>query len=325
MGLYPGYPQWYVCTVPGFYEISADLTWAPTSAQADYTAQGWIAVAQGAAQALNAGTATPLTVNQYVCPVGSAVRMNSAGITPINAVTERIYLGLGDMVALCGEQNYTAARSSSAGLIGSHMSIRFAGLATSDDRVQVNSSIANGGTVTTNPKVVPGQYVYLNAHTYSYEGSAGGTPFGRRNTDLGCYQGYRTGSAEGSQTAQIVFNSTLISSQLTGHTVTSATLTCQNLNTFYSTGSSLMLGYTTLTPGATTFNPRTTASFYDVYEQKFRPGQKLTFSIPASFVQKFVSGGGTAFILGDAKTTYLSDYGEWQGGPGKWTLTVNYK
>jgi hypothetical protein len=324
MGLYPGWNNWYVCIVPGFYEISASLVWAVTAAQAGYTGQGWIAIAKFAAQALAAGTATPLTVGQYICPVGEAVRFNSSSVTPVcNAIT-RVYLGLGDMVALCGEHNFSSARGTSTATVGSHMSIRFTGLATTDDETEINSALSNGGTVTLVTNPVPGSFTYPNTHTYSYQGKFGTNPYNRRNTDGNCFQGLKGNSDfEGSQTSQIVFNVALIASQLAGKTIKSATLTCTNLTSWYNTGTKLMLGYTTVTPGTNNFH-QTSTTFSNILHQKFFTGQVATFAIPASMVQAFITGGATALVLGDGVTTNLNYFGSWLGGVGSWTLTVNF-
>jgi hypothetical protein len=326
MGLYPGWPGWYVCVVPGYYELSGSVVWSLTGAGlAGYMGEAWFAIAQRAAQALGAGTGTPLTVGSYVCPVGAASRFNASTSNPVCATTTRVYLGLGDMVALCAEQNYTSARGLSTSPVGSQMSIRFVGLATADDRTQFNSSIANGGTVTLAPAVTPGTFTYTSQHTYTYQGPTGWAPYYRRNTDLDCYQGMSGTDNEGSQTAQVVFNSALIASQLSGHTITSATLTCTNKTAAYKTGTRLILGYTTVAPGTAQYQPVSSSSTVNVLQQSFKVGQQLTFAIPVSLVQPFVTGGATAFVLGDAKIKSLNYYGSWQGGADTWILKVKYK
>lgn len=326
MGLISGWPNWYVCTKPGFYEISGSLVWALTGTQNGYMGQAWLAIAKQAAQAIGAGTGNPTTVGAYICPVGESVRWNSASTTPVCNVSTRVYLGLGDMVALCGEHNYTAAHGTSTGTVGSHMSIRFAGLATQDDRTEINSSLAFGGTVSLVTTPTPGVATYQNTHTYSYQGATGFSPNARRNTDLNCYQGVKGNhDSEGSQISQIAFNAALIASQLNTHTITSVTLACTNLTTWYDTGSKLMLGYTTQTPGAATYVPATATDTLNALHQKFKQGQALTFVLPLSIIQAFVTGGATALVIGDSQTTDLNYYGSWQGGPGSWTLTVNYR
>jgi hypothetical protein len=237
-----------------------------------------------------------------------------------------MYLGLGDMVALCAEQNWTGARGTSASPTGSMMSIRFEGLATADDRTQFNTSIANGGVVTLKSPTTPGAFTYANLHTYAYQGEDGFIPYNARAADVYCYQGLNgTGDRQGSQTSQIVFNTALMISQLSGLTITSATMTATNQEVWYSTGSVMMLGHTTVGTGHPTYDPQTPNSTPDVIRQKFKKDQQLTFAIPVTLVQEFVSNGATAFILGDSETTDLDYFGRWAGGPGSWVLTVNHK
>jgi hypothetical protein len=327
MGLIPGYPQWYVCTVPGFYELSGSVVWSLTGAGlAGYTGQAWFAVAQGAAQQLASGTGTPTTTGAYVNPTGSAQRFNASTMNPVNTLSTRMYLGLGDMVALCGEQNFTSSRGTSTSPIGSQMSVRFVGLATADDRTQINSLISSGGTVTLVTGPTPGSFTYVNTHTYSYQGKTGASAYSRRNTDGAAFQCLKGSSDfEGSQTSQIVFNAALIASQLAGKTITSATLTCQNSTAWYKTGTKLMLGTTTVTPGGTSFHPTASNSNVNIMHQKFDVGQQLSFAIPVSMVQAIASGGSTALMLGDSVFTNLEYFGSWNGGPGSWTLKVTYK
>jgi hypothetical protein len=122
-----------------------------------------------------------------------------------------------------------------------------------------------------------------------------------------------------------VFNTALMISQLSGLTLTSATMTATNQEVWYSTGAVMMLGHTTVGTGHPTYDPQTPNSTPDVIRQKFKKDQQLTFAIPVTLVQEFVSNGATAFILGDSETTDLDYFGRWAGGPGSWVLTVNHK
>lgn len=323
MGAIPGYPQWYVVTKPGWYEIDATVRWSTTAAQAGFAAQGWIAVAQGAAQAIAQGSATPATVAKYVCPVGDTTNMNSASMDPTNAMSTRMYLGLGDMVAVCAEQNTSAARNlASTG--GTMLSLRRVGIGTVDDRTEVNSSLGSGGTVTIPVKGVLQQAVFTNTHTYCYHGQSAAAPYARRNADGVCFQGiHGAGALDGSQTSQVVFSRSALQAVLTGHQIQSATLKATNMGSWFNTGSTMILGTTTITPGNLTYHP-TTGSSPNLFHQHFQTSQQLTFIIPVSMVKPFVTGSQTAFILGDAETVDLARYGAWVGGPGSWTLTVNY-
>ena len=327
MGLIPGFPQWYVCTVPGFYELSGSVVWSQTGAGlAAYTGQAWFAVAEGAAQQFASSNTPPQSSATLVNPTGSAQRFNVASMNPVNTLSTRMYLGLGDMVALCAEQNFTSSRGTSTSPVGTQMSIRFVGLATADDRTQINSQINSGGTVTLVTTPTPGTFTYLNTHTYSYQGKNGANPYNRRNTDGLCFQCLRSDSTfEGSQTSEIVFNMALIASQLAGKTLTSATLTCQNAQSWYNTGTKLMLGTTTVTPGTNNFHVSPSIANPNIMHQKFNVGQKLTFAIPTSMVQSIITGGVTAFMLGDSVFTNLEYFGAWNGGPGAWTLKVKFK
>lgn len=327
LGAIPGWPNWYLVTQAGFYEIDVNMTWSVGAAgQAGYTGQAWIVVAQAAAQAIAAGTGTPTTVNQYVCPVGEATQFTSTNsINPVCAPATRMYLGVGDMVGVAAEHNYTSAKSSGTGVAGSMLSIRFAGLATADDRTLVNTSLASGGSVSLVSHGAVKQATFLNTHTYAYQGDTGFSPNARRNSDKGCYQGVALGSAnQGSQSSQVAFNYSSIVSALSGHTVLSATLTATNVATNYTTGARLMLGWTKDIPGGTSFNPGHGWTTTNVMYQWFTPGQALTFSIPVSIVNAFVTGSAKALVLGDGDITSKGYSGWWAGGPEAWTLTVNY-
>jgi hypothetical protein len=86
-----------------------------------------------------------------------------------------------------------------------------------------------------------------------------------------------------------------------------------------------MLGYTTVAAGGAAFHPQASSTTVNVLHQKFNRGQELTFAVPVSMIQAFVTGGATALVLGDSQTTNLDYYGTWRGGPGNWVLTVKFK
>jgi hypothetical protein len=46
MSAVPGWPNWYLVTDPGFYQIDASVAWAATATMSGYTGQGWIVVAK---------------------------------------------------------------------------------------------------------------------------------------------------------------------------------------------------------------------------------------------------------------------------------------
>ena len=329
MGAVPGWPNWYLVTVAGYYEIDANIVWGTTATQDGYTGQGWIVVAQSAAQALAAGTGTPLTVNQYVRPIGEGVRMNNAAMNPVCAPTARMYLGVGDMICAGAEQNFTSTRSTGTALGGSAMSIRFTGFAVNDDRTLINTSLGTGGGVSLVSHGPVQQSNFLNTHTYTYQGKSGASPYARLFVGSQCLQGgtpQQGPGSWGSRTSQIAFDVTNLSSVLSGHTILSATVTATNVSSFYQTGARVLLGWTTDTPGKSTFNAQDHNTQSWVMSQWFGQGQTKTFNIPISIVQALKTGGATALVLGNStNNSDPGNYGTWQGGTAAWTLTVNYR
>jgi hypothetical protein len=328
MGLAPDWPNWYVCTVPGFYDIDASLVWSTGSGSAGgYMGQGWIVVAKQAAQALAAGTGGPETAPQYVCPVGESPRFNSYGVNAVDNPTTRVYLGLGDMVTLAAEQNTGSTMNTGTNLNGSHLSILFRGYATSDDGCQYNTSI-NGGTVSDKPKVTKYVKTYSNLATYSYNGS----PYNyvRRYTSnpVSIYQGARQGTGN-SQSAQIKFPFNTIKSDLNPGSgtvdVQSVTITGTNISAGTSTGCYAAFGFSIDTPGQSTFDAHTVYNRNSQY-RFFKPGQTVISSLPLDFVTDTfgLQNEGKIIILGDSRTTKAQNYGEWLGGPGSWQLTIEY-
>lgn len=323
MGAIPGWPNWYVCLVPGFYDIDGCVCGSSLGTAGDYW-QGWIVVAMQAAQALAAGSGTPLTVGTYVCPIGETKRINSVSMNENANPSTRMYLGLGDMVTLAAET--TAALSTGTGNGGSHMSIVFRGLGTADDRCQLNSSIANGGTVTTPSGGNPVTKTYSNTHTYSYWGNEVGGK--RRNSDSAVFQSCAKGyyKTSGSQKAQIVFNHSQIASDLAGKTIVTATLTLTNQGSWYTSGVRLRLGVFYDAPGGSKWNPKTSANAkQNMIQQHFSNGQVLKFPIPASMVGEIVNNGANGFVTGMLGDSDLNDYGWWRGGVATSTLQVTYE
>jgi hypothetical protein len=266
-------------------------------------------------------------VNQYVRPIGEGVGENNVSMNPVCAPSTRMYLGVGDMVCVGAEQNFSTARSLGTALGGSMMSLRFVGLAVNDDRTLINTSIGSGGSVSLVSHGTLQQANFFNTHTYSYHGkntSNGIVAYTRRNSDLNCYQGLDPSTPRaGSQTAQVAFKASNIISTLTGHTILSATVTATNVATIYA-HSTLLLGWTSDTPGKATFNAQDHNTNSWVTTARFTQGQVLTFSIPISIVKAFINSGANALVLGNDTTTDKENYGVWQGGPGSWELTVNY-
>lgn len=324
MGLASGWPNWYVVTVPGFYDIDASLIWDKTAPTGGNAAQGWILVAQAGAQALAAATGTPVTVGNYVCPIGEQVRVNASGMSMVDAPSTRLYLGLGDMVTVGAEQSTGATRTTGTFQGGSRFSMLWRGWGQNDDQVQLNSSVT-GGSVTVKKTTTTYTKTYKNTHTYCYYGFA--ASMNRKNQDGDCIQGTYSGgrNVTGSDCSQVVFDHGAINSDLTVAgtvAIKNVTLKCHNTHTWYNSGGKLMLGYSTTTPGGSTFDAHSVSN-RDAFEESFSEGQTKTFNIPSTFATTF-QGSGKMFVVGDSRTEDLNKYGIWQGGPNQWTLTITY-
>lgn len=328
MGILPGWPNWYVCLVPGFYEIDANLVWGASTTNAGAAHQAWIVVAQEAAQAVANGSGTPATVTHYVCPVGESSRRNGVGFNVVNAPTVRLYLGLGDMVALAGEQDTGSAINTGTAFGGSSLSIRFVGLGTVDDRAEINSSI-NGGSVNNPVPVTHGTKTYFSTDTYSHYGSTANNSDGLRNHNGDCYQGVYQGGTNsvGSQFSLIRFPWQQIQSDLAGKTLTSVTLTCTNLHSWYSSGMGIMLGcYYTNSESSSPWKPskQSPAPNWNIWSEYIAEGATKTFSLPAGqFQAQFVSKVAHGLTLGDNGTKDLYRYGYFKGGA-NWKLVVTF-
>lgn len=327
MGLMPGWPNWYVVTVPGYYQIDASLVWAVSTLNAGTALQGQIVVAQAGAQGLAAGTSTPVTAGAYVAPVVEQVRNNVVSQNSVACPTVMMYLGVGDMVTVDGFQSTTATKNTGTGGGGSKFSMFWRGWGQVDDRIQINSSIT-GGTVT-NPKgTTTFTKTYSNTHTYSYFGKQNNPPWNRRNTDLNAFEGTASGSSTGSGIVQIVFPYNTINADLNPGVGTvaikSVTLHGTNLTTYLPRGNGAyaLLGYSTQTPGAGTFDA-TSVTNRAVVKQWFTQGNSETFTLPASFATNF-QGTGKFILLGNGTTKDLTEGGSWAGGPGSWKLTITY-
>jgi hypothetical protein len=328
MGAWPGWPNWYVCLVAGFYDIDVSVIW--NNAAATGVCQGWVIVAANAAQGLANGTGTPLTADQYVSPVGESSQFNSYSVNNANCGSMRLYLGLGDMVTVGAQQTTTAGGTKNLGTDfgGSRMSLLFRGYSTMDDRVQINSSILSGGVVSSKVQKLAGSYSMQNTSTYSYRGNDGTSDdTGLQNTNSYCYQGIYLGTAYGSMTSQIVFDFAAMRDELTslGATVTSVTVAATNVNSIESS-CTMLLGWSGWTPGGSTYNPIQPVDHPNLLHQSFRKGTTptVTMTLPISFWKGLVTGGATMLIIGwpdDVNSQYAAS---WNGGPGWWAMTVYY-
>jgi hypothetical protein len=327
MGVMPGWPNWYVCVLPGWYEIDAQLVYELDNTSGGFGMAGWLIVAQAAAQAVTGGTGTPLTVGQYVCPIGEIQRRNTASANTICAPSTRMYLGLGDMVTLGAQQDSGAPWSTGTDFMGSYMSLRYIGMGTQDDRTQVNTSVATGGSVVTPAVITRSSASFQNTGTYSYYGATStSNPYGLRNTNGNVYQGSPSNqwATIGSQFAQIVFNVSAIRTALSGMTIDGLTLECQCIGAWYPTGAKLMVGYFEDSPGGATWTPGDNAgNIRNIVSEDFRRNQTKTFSLPLQVATSLL-GSANGLWVGDDNTSNLNNTGIWAGGADAWTLTFRY-
>lgn len=327
MGLMPGWPNWYVCTVPGFYDIDVNMAWAP-SGSVTGAAQGWIVVARAAAQAITAGTGNPRTVTNYVCPIGESVTLTDSALnSATNSPTTRLYLGLGDMVALAAEQNSGAAFGSSTGNGGSHMSILFRGYGQVDDSRQFNASI-NGGAVTDNLSTkIRRTKTYQCVASYSYNG------FGaRQNVNgfafQGVYPGPTTigpgGGFQGFQRSAYLLPFAQMQSDI-GPTATieGIQITMTNVDTWHATGATALIGYSTRSSLGSLWTP-SSADHVDLFREAFSRRQRKTFGVPVSSFKALGTSAGFIILGYFGQSFDPKYYAHWNGGPGWLSVTITY-
>lgn len=340
MGLIPGWPNWYVVTVPGYYDLDAFCAWHAMGVAAT-VCQGYYLIAQRGAQKLAAGSGTPVTNGAYVCPVGSQnPTINGSTSFEGNNLSTRLYLGVGDMIALAAEQSTGVSQQLSTAFGGSMFSGIYRGTSVSDDQVQISSTVT-GGTVSTGggkggttggtppsgqtgsggSTVVTTTKTYHNTHTYSYYGDQLG--YQRKDSDGLCYQGDPQAGI-GSEASQVIWPASTIAADLTGATVKSVTLTAHNEHTWYGSGGVLMLGWAASGSGGSTFNPSNGGGHRGVSQIAWAEGATKTVNLDASWATRFRDNGQTYFVLGSPGDTSLEHYGYWQGGPSSWTLTITY-
>jgi hypothetical protein len=331
MGVVPGWPNWYCCMQPGFYEIDSTLNWQAQSSAAGQR-NGWIIVAQAAAQAVAAGTGTPTTVNRYVCPIGESVSGNVGSLEPVANASTRVYLGLGDMVTLGAMQNsggtITTGRWPYA---GSTLSLRWVGYSTLGDQLPVCQSPGNGmfGAGQSqgggNPVTTTTGY-WSGSYCYAYYGASAYYGHGNELQDYGgpITQGKYQNGVNGSCYGVVLFNYANMHSTLSGHTINWMQCKATNTHSWYNSGCKLMLGTTNITNNGTWANMRPGVwTWFDETEVSFNEGQTKWFNIPVSY---FGSLGSTAvgLVIGNNSTTNLEYYSTWGTGPNSWELAINY-
>jgi len=333
MGLVSGYPNWYVVTVPGFYDIDISLAGA-ASIQTD-DMRSWIIVAQSAAQAVAAGTATPWTCGAYANPVGEIMRFDEYGREAVCTGTVRLYLGLGDMVTMGVVQNTGSSQHTGVTYGSVYMSLIYRGLGQTSDQVEVASLVegSNNGTSGSstppahNPPPTTTTSKFYAADTYSYFGSTAYYPNQLRASNSTLWQAVSSGDmyVNGSMYSFVCFNWSAIKSAIGTDTVTAVTLRCQNEHFWYDSGGVMLLGYqTTYAPGGTTFGLGA-HSHPDQQQVTFSYGQTKTFSVGSWCWSYLKAGTMTGFILGNGSTQNLEYYSYWNGAPGAWYLTVTHK
>lgn len=323
MGIIPGWPNWYCCLVPGFYEIDAAVPWAAHSSGNSSIRTAWIIVAQGAAQMVAAGTGSPYTNATYACPIGDQVYYNNSTISESDTPSTRIYLGVGDMVNIGLMQQSGIAVSTAVGNHGPVMSIRWVGYGTKAD--QYPTAGAPGGSSHTAPPTSKTTYTksWNATGTYSYWGTTTIWSPQLRYTNGLVYQGeYSGGGAAGAQFAIITVNQSSISSALSGATVNSCYLKMTNQHSWYDSGVSLQLGMTSDTSFGSSYNPNAGHCLLDCGEFHFNEGQTVNMNIGVWFANELKSGTYKNLIMGNGNTS-LSYYGYWTGGTNP-VLTITY-
>lgn len=315
-GAIPNWQNWYVCLREGFYEIDMSGVWVQSSGSNSKTRLGYMVVARQAAQAVAAGTGTPLTVNQYVCPVGEQQRFNNVSLNPVNSASTRVYLGLGDMVTSAMLQNQGSNDTTGTALGGSILSLRWVGYGTTHDQVRVLTSIGGGGSTTPEP-VQPTTFahVYTGVHTYSYTGD--GHKF---NTDGWCYQ------AAPGHFSFVLWPYATIASDLSGATISKVELTTTNRKTTRPDGALLHLGWSSRTSfpnsGVKHTNKDNPGTISDQFFNRY---QQRTMVLPNYYATRFVDSSMTSTLIGNFSEHDQGRYdGAWGSGPDDWQLKITY-
>lgn len=121
-GLMPGWPNWFVVTVAGNYELDATCVWAATAAaQSDRFAEFSVNPK---------GTTSNTPVGSACLNVAGTMRRANSAQQPGVQVSTRMYLGVGTTVGLRIWQGSGSTLSTSTAFGGSIMSIGFVGFST---------------------------------------------------------------------------------------------------------------------------------------------------------------------------------------------------
>ena len=129
MGAVPNYPSWYLCTVPGWYDIDATVQWTGAAAQL-----AWMIVEQDEIHVMRYSYGqTPFdSTNGFVSPYNHTIPTftdvkGCGGSLQVTNWSTRQYLGLGDLVTV-GCYRGSGSNSIVTANGGSMVSIRWVGI-----------------------------------------------------------------------------------------------------------------------------------------------------------------------------------------------------
>jgi hypothetical protein len=133
--------------------------------------------------------------------------------------------------------------------------------------------------------------------SHSYEGSDGGAPNNKINDNSTSYQGGDNFSTfNGKAKTWYTFNTTPITSDLSGATITKVEVYLNNNHTWYSGGMTAAIGYDSKSSfGATAGDPSGTG--IDAQEVHFNEGQAKWVTVPNAFGTNFQSGAANTIVL----------------------------
>lgn len=120
-GLLPGFPNFYVVTVAGYWELEATIVWAAGGSSASGRFTEFLVNPQGSSEG-------PL--GSHALNVGGTQRRANTAQVPGISLSTRMYLGVGTTVGLRAYQTSGGSLSQSISNGGSMMSVKFAGFQT---------------------------------------------------------------------------------------------------------------------------------------------------------------------------------------------------
>ena len=163
---------------------------------------------------------------------------------------------------------------------------------------------------------------YNIVHTYSYQGSDGGNPNLKINTDGTAYQGGNYSNTYNGRAKTWFSLPSSLSSDLSGATINWAKMYLNNNHSWYNSGMTLSLGHDNKTSwGSTASDP----SASDYIHVGFSEGQAKWFTLPSTFYTSLRNPGSNSLVAW-AGTTSLSYYGYFAGAAqsGRPQLQINY-